>query len=86
MFEEVVGLADLVGRLLQSALRLVDAAVAVVDVFLHVAHVVVLEAVLLFLGRGQPVVFHLERLWVGFGARSQVLFRVGEEVVRTGSC
>ncbi|KAL1842549.1 hypothetical protein VTK73DRAFT_3089 [Phialemonium thermophilum] len=80
-----VRLADLVGRLLQASLGGVDAAVAVVDVLLQVAQVVVLEAVLLALVLGQGLVLVLERLGVHLGAGAQVLLGVGEEVVRAGA-
>src|SRR5438067_110403 len=60
--EEHVGLADLVGRLLETPLRRLDPAVALVDVLLQVAQVVVLEAVLLLRGLGQRVVLGLEGL------------------------
>ncbi len=75
---------DLVRRLLQSSLRAVDASVAIVNVLLHVAHVVVIEAMFLFLRSWQSVVFDLEVLRVEFGARTQILFGVCEQVV--GAC
>lgn len=79
--EEHVGLADLVGRLLQPPLGDVDAPVALVDVLLQVPHVVVLEAVALPLGLGEPLVLGLEGFGVYFRAGAEVLLCVGEEVV-----
>lgn len=76
--EQDVGLADLVGRLLEAALRRLDPAVALVDVLLQVPHVVVLEAVLLPRRLGQGLVLGLERLRVHLGARADVLLRVRE--------
>ena len=46
LLEQGVGLANLVGGLLEATLSGVDAAVAVVDVLLQVAQVVELEGVL----------------------------------------
>lgn len=76
--EQVVRLSDLVGRLFQPALRLVDTSVAIVDVFLQIAHVVVVEAVLGLLGRREVVIFDLEDFGMGFRTRAQVLLRIGE--------
>ncbi len=83
--EEHVGLADLVGGLLQPSLRGLDPAVALVDVLLQVPEVVVLEAVLLLRGLGERFVFCLQRLGVHLGTRADVLLGVREEVVRTGA-
>ena len=66
-------------------MRLVDAAIALVNVFLHVPHVVVFEAVGLLRRRGEGVVFQFEVFRVGFRTGAQVLFGVCEEVVWTGS-
>lgn len=78
---EVIGLSDLIWRLLQSSLRGIDPPVALIDVLLHISHVVVLEAVLALVGRG--FVFGLERLAMDLRAGAEVLFGVCEEVVRT---
>lgn len=80
-----IGLTNLVRRLLQPPLRSVDAAVALVNVLLQVAHVVVLEAVLLLLAVAQRLVLGLDALGVHLGTRADVLLGVGEEVVRTGA-
>ena len=58
--EQRIGLSDLVRGLLKAALGSVDASVALVDVFLHIAHVVVVEAVFAALLRGgEAIVFDL---------------------------
>lgn len=58
--QQLVGLPDLVRRLLQPSLRLVDPSVAVVNVLLHVPHVVVFEPVFLFFRRAQLLVLDLQ--------------------------
>lgn len=50
---------------------------------MQIAHVVVLEAVLVLLPLRQPLVLGLEGLGVHLGTRPEVLLGVGEEVVRT---
>jgi len=81
LLQQRVGLADLVGRLLEAALRRVDASVALVDVLLQVAQVVELEGV----RRRVGLVLVFQRLAVDFGAGPEVLLRVREEVVRAGA-
>ena len=49
---EVIGLSDLIWRLLQSSLRGIDPPIAFIDILLHISHVVVLEPVLALVGRG----------------------------------
>ena len=80
--QQGVGLADLVGGLLEAALRLVDLAVALVDILCHVAGVVELEGPAPPLVRVGALVLCLERLAVHARARPDVLLGVGEEVVR----
>lgn len=78
-----ISLPNLVGRLLQASLRRIYPAIALVDVLLQVAHVVVLEAVLVLLPLRQPLVFRLEGLGMHLGTLAEILLGVGEEVVRT---
>jgi len=78
-----IGLPDFIGRLLQPPLRRVDSPVALVNVLLHVPHVVVLEPVLALVRRA--LVFRFQRLAVHLGAGAEVLLGVGEEVVRAGA-
>lgn len=77
-------MSDFVRGLLQTALRRLDPSVTVVDVLLHVAHVVEVEPPFRFLGRWRGLVLCLQSFTVHFRARSEVLLRVGEEVVRAG--
>lgn len=63
-------------------MRAVDSAVAVVNVLLHVAQVVVLEPELRFFG--QLLILCFQRLAVDFEALAQILLGVGEEIVRAG--
>lgn len=78
-----ISLPNLVRRLLQAPLRRVYPSIALVDVFLQIAHVVVLEAVLVLLPLRQPLVLGLESFGMHLGTRPKVLLGVGEEVVRT---
>lgn len=78
-----ISLPNLVRRLLQASLRRIYPAVALVDVLLQIAHVVVLEAVLVLVPFRQPLVLGLESLGVHLGTLPEVLLGVGEEVVRT---
>lgn len=77
---EVVSLPDLIGRLLQPSLRSIDPPVALIDVLLHISHVVVLEPIFALVGRG--FIFGLERFAMDLGAGPEVLLGVREEVVR----
>lgn len=85
LLEQLVGLPDLVGRLLEPALGPVDPPVAVVDVAADVPHVVVVEAELRLLAGLLAFVFGFERFAVHLRAEPEVLLRVGEEVVRAGA-
>jgi hypothetical protein len=85
LFQQGIGLADLVWGLFQPALGCVDSAIALFDVFLHVSHVVPLEAPSAFLVRVRRLVLILERLRVRLGARAKVLFCVRKEIVWTGA-
>src|SRR5690242_5184989 len=77
-----VCLANLLGRLLQTALGLVDLAVAAVNVVLHVAQVVKVEPpAALLVGVGVEVL-GLEGLVVDLGTGPQLVLCVCEEVVR----
>ena len=80
-----VGLPDLVRRLLEPPLGRVDPPVAIVDVLLHVAQVVVFEGVPCLLGRTETIVLGLECFAMDSWACAKVLFRIGEEVVRAGA-
>jgi hypothetical protein len=85
LFQQGIGLADFVWRLFQPALGRVDSAIALFHVFLHVSHVVPLEAPSPFLVRVRRLVLILERLRVRLGARAKVLFCVRKEIVWTGA-
>lgn len=85
LLEQGVRLPDLVGRLLQSPLRLVNPPIAVADIASNVTQIIPLEAPFTLLLLGCGGVFLLEVWLVGFGTCAQVLFGVGEEVVGTGA-
>ena len=77
---EIVSLPDLIGCLLQSPLRDVYPPVTIINVLLHIAHVVIFKPELALVGRA--VVLGFQRLAVNFRARSQVLLGVCKEIVR----
>lgn len=81
---QVVGLADLIRRLLQSALCSVDSPVTIINVLLHIAHVVEFKAPFSLVRGRCTVVLRFQALAVHFGTRSEVLLRIGKEVVRAG--
>lgn len=76
---------DLVWGLLQPALRSLDSAVTVVNVLLHIAQVVEIEPPFRLLRSGSGLILRLQSFTVHLRAGSEVLLRVGEEVVRAGS-
>lgn len=76
-------LSNFVRCLLEPALGGVYSPVAVVDIFLQVAHIVVLETVLLFVLIRQALVLSLQRLRVLLRAGTQILLGICEKVVRT---
>ena len=78
---EVVGLPYLIGGLFQSPLRSINPPVALIDIFLHISHIVVLETVLVLVGRG--FIFGLQRFAMDLGAGAQVLLGVRKKIVRT---
>lgn len=82
---QLIGLANLLGRLLEALLGNVDVTVAAVERLLELADVVVLEAKPLLLALGQALVFHLEALGVHLGAGAEVLLGVYKEIVGTGA-
>lgn len=85
LFQESVRLANFVGGLFQAALGTVYAAVAVIDVFLHVSHVVELETPFALLLVVCVLVLGLQGFAVGLWTQAEILFGVGKQVVRTGA-
>lgn len=80
---QVIRLPNLIRRLLQPSLRGVDPTITLVNVLLHVAHVVIFEPPFRLLARRGSLVLRLQALAVHLGTRAQVLLGVGELVVRT---
>ena len=80
-YYEVISLPDFIWCLLQSSLRGIDSPVTLIDVLLHISHIVILEPVLALVGRG--FIFGFERFAMDLGAGAEVLFGVRKEVVRT---
>jgi hypothetical protein len=78
-------LADLIRGLLQPALCSVDSPVTIINILLHIAHVVELKAPFRLIRRGRGVVLCFQPLAMHFGTRSEVLLRIGKEVVRAGA-
>lgn len=86
LLEQIVRLANLVGRLLEPALGGIYAPVAVLNVAADVALIVEVEAPRQFLRFRGRVVFLFKRGQVGFWALAEVLLGVCKEVVRARAC
>lgn len=82
---KIIRLPNLIRRLLQPPLGDINPAIALVNVLLHIAHVVEVEAPFVLLRGRRDLVLRLEALAVHLGARAEVLLCVGEEVVRACS-
>lgn len=82
---KVVGLSDLIWGFFQSALGRVDPPVTVVNVLLHIAHIVELKSPFGLFRRRSCLVLRLEALAVHLGALSKILLGIGEEVVRAST-
>ena len=80
---QIVGLPYLIRRLFQPPLRSINSPIALVDVLLHVAHVVVLESEFALFCRS--FILGFEGLAVHFRAWPEILLRVCEEIVRAGA-
>ena len=80
---KVIRLSDFIRGFFQTSLRGVDPTITLVDVFLHVPHVIILESVLGLVWR--TFILALEWLAVNFWALTEVLFGIGEEIVRTST-
>lgn len=82
---QVVGLPDLVRSLFQASLSGIDTSVTIIDVFLHVAHIVVIESPFGLLSCRGGLILRLQSFAVNFLTRAQVLLGIGEEVMRTSA-
>ena len=82
---QVVCLSDLVRSLFQSSLSGINTSVTVVNILLHIAHVVVIETPFGLLRCRGSLILRLQSFTVHFRALTQILLGIGEEVVRTGA-
>lgn len=82
---QVVGLSDLIRGLFQASLSGINTSVTIIDVFLHVAHIVVIESPFGLLGRRGGLILRLQSFAVNFLAWTQILLGIGEEVMRTSA-
>ena len=73
---KIIGLPYFIRRLLQPSLRSIDSPIAFIDIFLHIAHIVVLEPQLALLGRA--FIFLFQRFAVHLWTGAKVLFRICE--------
>lgn len=80
---KIIRLPDLIRRLFQPSLRSIDPSIALIDVLLHIPHVVIFEAEFTFVG--VTFVFSLQWLTMDFRTGAKILFCVGEEIVGTGA-
>lgn len=81
---KIIRLPNLIRRLLQPSLSRINSPVTIVDILLHITHIVKLKAPFRLLGRRSQLVFRLQSLTMHLGTRTQVLFGIGEEIMRTG--
>lgn len=77
---KIICLSYFVRCLLQSSLRRINSPIALVNVLLHIPHIVVFKSIFALIWR--TLVLGLERFAVDSRARAKVLFRVCEEVMR----
>lgn len=77
-----ISLSYFIGSLLQPPLRAVDSPIALIDVLLHVPKVVVLESPFRFLLGVGGLVLCLQAFVVQLGTWTEILFGVGEQIVR----
>ena len=82
---QIVGLSNLIGGLFQPALGIIDTAVTVIDLLLHVAHVIELESPFRLVRRTCSIVLRLQPLAVNLRAGSEILLGIGEQIMRACS-
>ena len=80
---QVIRLPNLIRCLLQPTLRGFNAPITIVNVLLHIAHIVVVEPPLGLLGCRRSLVLRFQALAMYLGTRAQILLGVGEKVMRT---
>lgn len=85
LLKQRIRLSDLIWRLLQPPLRYINSSVTLIDVFLQVAHVVILKAPFLLLRCVCGFVLGFQGFGMDFGTGTEVLFGVCEEVVGAGA-
>lgn len=83
--EKSIMLPNLIRRLLQPPLRALNSPITFRDIFPHIPLPIEIESPFFALGVCGGVIFVFEVRLVGFGAGAQVLFGVGEEVVRAAA-
>jgi len=82
---QIIRLPNLIRRLLQPPLGRIDPPVTVVDILLHIAHVVKVEAPFRLLSSRRKLVLRLQTLAVHLGTRTEVLLGIREKIVRASS-
>ena len=82
---QIIGLPNLIRRLLQPSLGRINPSIALINILLHIAHVVVLKPPFRPVAGRCSFVFCFESLAVDFRAWAEVLFGVCELVVRAGA-
>lgn len=80
---KIIRLPNFIRRLLQPSLRSINSSVAFIDIFLHIAHIVVLESEFALLGGALILLFQrfAVHLWTG----PKVLFCICEEIIGAGA-
>ena len=83
---KVIRLSDLVRCLLQPPLCGIDPSIAVIDILLHITHIVIFETPFGPLRRGSCLVLRLETLAVDLRAWSKILLCVCKQIMWACTC
>lgn len=82
---EIIRLPNLIWRLLQPPLSRINPPITIIDILLHIAHVVKVEPPFRLFPSRRKFVLRLQTLAVHLRTRTEVLLGIREEIVRAGS-
>lgn len=82
---QIVSLSNLIRSFLQPSLGGVNPPVTVVDVLLHIAHIVIIKAPFSLFRSRSKIIFRLQSFAMHLRTSAQVLLGIGEKVMRTRS-
>ena len=80
---KIIRLPNLIRRLLQPSLRSINTPITLVDILLHITHVIVFKTPFTLLMLRRSLVLCFQPFAMHFWTRAQILLRVREQVVRT---